>query len=198
MCSHPSFDSLLHRTREAYRHLLLMFAALDQQIATAVPEWDPADRFCALLSSVCVDLALLMLGADRRFEEIEMAAFNGLFVLDLTPETIAGLAAQMQEAYPDQALLFARLDQWMLAAALAERAPGQPRLVEPTLDFLMALAEFMALVDSHYALSEHRVYQQLLSRIRHDWGQLAVYLPETEPALMLTLRDGRKQIYALG
>ncbi|HEY9842571.1 MAG TPA: hypothetical protein V6D23_19060 [Candidatus Obscuribacterales bacterium] len=186
MIEEPSVEEILQGARANYLELIELYETLDRQIAAEVPDWAEEDRFSTLLVKICIDIALLMLGADREYAGSECQAFNALFGLQENYTDISTIAARMQEQRPGSAELFSRLDHFLRDISVAERQPEQD-LLEPARTFFLNLAQVIALIDERYHPDESRFHQELNQHLR----QPAELPPGT--SLMLKLRHGGLQ-----
>lgn len=186
----------LSEARASYLQLLELYRPLDEQIAAAVPEWDSGDQFRAHLVALCEDTVLTMLGADHRFTPEELSAFNTLFSLDEPASDIAEMSSWLNQRYVTEAELFSRLDRFVLASTLVDTHLGSQR-TEQALGFFQTIGQLIALVDAQYHPTEDAFFRALSERIMSDWRQAERFSEESKPALMLTLSDGRQQLYVL-
>ncbi|PKL76618.1 MAG: hypothetical protein CVV27_09370 [Candidatus Melainabacteria bacterium HGW-Melainabacteria-1] len=187
---------LLASAREAYLRLLDLYRPLDAQISAAEPNWDPQDHFCTHLAALCADTALVMLGADHELSEPELVAFNTLFALHETPQSLASMAEWISQREVAEAEFFNRLDRFMLSSSLVDARSGSQRTLE-VLDFFKSLGQLVALIDERYHQSEDHFYRQLCERIEASWQQVDNFVHEAEPALVLDLRNGSQSLYRL-
>ena len=194
----PPLDMpLLEASREAYLKLLDLYRPLDERIAGAVEDWDPADHFCTHLAALCEDTALTMLGADHVLSEPELVAFNTIFALNESRQDIADMAAWLNQRGVTETELFSRLDRFMLTSSLADKLTGSDRTIE-ALAFFQSLGKVIALIDHRYDLREDVFYRALLQRVEKTWLQVDTFVTEGEPGLMLTLTDGSKHLFQPG
>src|ERR1044071_990263 len=130
-------EEILQDARAEYQALLARFQTLDARIAADVPAWDAEDRFCALLAPICVDIAILMLGADRNYTDVECRAFNTIFDLHEEHALIRMLAERQQQQRPGAAALYSRLDRFLMGLSVVRQPPDDP--IEPAADFFRTL-----------------------------------------------------------
>lgn len=187
---------VLHKAREAYLQLLEAYRPLDHQIAAAVPAWSPQDRFCTHLAALCEDTALTMLGADNLLSDEELLAFNTIFGLAESRQTVAEMGDWLNQRDITEAALFSRLDRFMLNSRLVDAHTGTER-TSAALDYFQSLSQVIALIDQRYHLREDMFFRALLQRIESSWHQTRDFIAEAEPALMLSLSDGSSQLYPL-
>ncbi|PKL74488.1 MAG: hypothetical protein CVV27_20255 [Candidatus Melainabacteria bacterium HGW-Melainabacteria-1] len=181
----PDGEDLLKGARLAFQGLLARYQELDARIMAEVPAWHPDERFGAQLAKICVDIALLMIGADREYNQAEGQAFNNLFNLQESDSDISSLADWLQQQRPGASELINRLDRFQLAISVAERHT-QLELLEPALEFFRTLGQVIAVIDEVYHPNENDFHERL-----NEWLQLSP--PPPGLALRLKLRDGSLQ-----
>lgn len=188
--SNTADHSLLEAARASYQAILALYLPLDKRIAQSLPHWDPTSGFVSELARICENLALAMLGADHVFTDEEISAFNTIFAQEASSDSVRTRA--LATGVIQEEVLFERIDRFVLDSVQADQMLAQD-LTSQALDYFMSLGEVMAVIDHHYHREENLLYQHLLGRIRKDWQDVHRFIAETEPTLLITLKDGSKK-----